>query len=97
MSNLASTMVGTVTNIPITDNVLTNDILNDRGGGRVVEVSFETLDAHQYISAHQLELLGAFEDADGRTVHIPVPASGDIAFTTPLGSTLSMDSTGNYQ
>jgi hypothetical protein len=96
LSNLSTVMLITVPQNPLIDNVLNNDILND-GGGHIVSLAFETLDANQYIQDNHLGSLAAFADPDGKTVHIPIPDNSEISFTTPLGSLFTMNTNGNYQ
>ncbi|MFO1258504.1 MAG: Calx-beta domain-containing protein [Gammaproteobacteria bacterium] len=96
LSNLSTLMLDTVPTLPLSDNVLTNDMLADIGGGRITEIAFETPNADLFIEINHLNLLGAFSNKDGKTVHIPIPEDDSISFTTPLGSTFKIDSSGNY-
>lgn len=76
--------------------LLQNDIYGLKSG-LVKEITFEVENAGNYIVAHNLSIIGATSDANGTTVHVPIPIDNTIvSFSTPLGGKLAISATGQY-
>jgi uncharacterized protein YegL len=94
LSNLSEILLSTLNDIHY--NALSND-LPGRDTAFITEISFEAPNAQNFINSHGLASFSATADANGTTIHVPVPTNGaTIEFSTLLEGKLSINKFGDY-